>query len=142
MESPSTCFVCGPAHPNGLRIQFVHGTDQAVQARWTPGRTWEGFPGIIHGGVVCTILDEAMAKAIAARGCRALTAEMKVRFLRPVRSGQEVTIRGWVLDHLKRRIRTEASVTGADGGELAHASGTFLVSTVTRPVAETGAGLR
>ncbi len=73
-----------------------------------------------------TILDEAMSKAVAATRCQALTAELKVRFRRPVPPDCELEIRGWVLDRRKRRIRTEAVVTGAGGEELAHAWGVFL----------------
>jgi acyl-coenzyme A thioesterase PaaI-like protein len=109
-----------------LRIRYAPSADGPVAARWTPNRTWEGFPGIVHGGIVSTILDEAMSKAVAASGCKALTAELKVRFRRPVPLDRELAIRGWVLDRRKRRIRTEAVVTSPDGEEFAHAWGVFL----------------
>ncbi len=125
-EIESACFVCGPSNPRGLRIRYARSADGSVAATWTPEPTWEGFPGIVHGGIVSTILDEAMSKAVAASRCRALTAELKVRFRRPVPPGRELAIRGWILDRHKRRIRTEAVVTGADGEELAHAWGVFL----------------
>ena len=125
-EVESACFVCGPSHPRGLRIRYVRAADGSVAARWTPDRTWQGFPGMIHGGIVSTILDEAMSKAVAASRCQALTAELKVRFRRPVPQDCELQIRGWVLDRRKRRIRTEAVVTGSGGEELAHAWGVFL----------------
>lgn len=126
-ESQSTCFVCGQANSNGLRIQFRVAEDESVEARWIPEQTWEGFPGIIHGGIVATLLDEAMSKAVALSGCTALTAELKVRYRRPSSSGQEYAIRGWVIDRQKRRIRAEAVVVGGDGVECAHGWGTFLI---------------
>jgi acyl-coenzyme A thioesterase PaaI-like protein len=125
----SACFVCGPSHPLGLRIRYAPRADGSMAAHWTPDRNWEGFPGIVHGGIVSTILDEAMSKAVAASGHKALTAELKVRFRRPVPLDREVAIRGWILDRRKRRIRTEAIVTGADGEELGHAWGVFLTVT-------------
>ena len=139
-DSPSSCFVCAPTHPSGMRIRYDLAADGSVEARWTPDRSWEGFPGIVHGGIVCTILDEAMSKAVSALGCKALTAELKVRFRRPVPPGQELAIRGWIIDRCKRRLRTEAIVTSVDGSELAHAWGSFLSS--SGPHTDTEAGLR
>jgi acyl-coenzyme A thioesterase PaaI-like protein len=125
-EAQSTCFVCGPANPIGLRIKYEVTGSGVVQARWVPGAAWQGFPGIVHGGIVSTVLDEAMSKAVAALAEKALTAEMRVRFRSPVQLGREFTIRGWIVERWKRRFRTEAAVTGADGEEFAHAWGTFL----------------
>ena len=135
-ETQSSCFVCGPTHPIGLRIKYELAGDGAMNARWVPERAWEGFPGIIHGGIVCTVLDEAMSKAVAARAGEALTAEMRVRFRRRIQPGQEFDVRGWIVDRSKRRIRAEATVIGADGEEFAHAWGTFLAVTVERQTAE------
>ena len=122
----SGCFVCGPSHPTGLRIRYVPLDDGSIEARWNPRQTWEGFPGIIHGGIVSTVLDEAMSKAVAASGIRALTAELRVRFRSPLTSDLPVSIRGWVVDRWRRRIRTEAAITRGDGVELAHAWAAFL----------------
>jgi len=130
-ESQSKCFVCGQANAGGLRIQFHSAGDGSVEARWKPEETLEGFPGIVHGGIVATLLDEAMSKAIAALGCTALTAELKVRYRRPVRSGKELAVRGWVLDRQKRRVRAEAAVVDRDGIESAHGWGTFLSASET-----------
>ena len=138
----STCFVCGLAHPSGLRIRYDHAGDGLIQARWTPSRSWEGFQGIVHGGIVSTILDEAMSKAVMAQGYQALTAELKVRFRRPVPPGEELEIRGWVTDRFKRRIRTEAVVAGTSGAEFAHAWGVFLAFTGGSPPTGKGAALR
>ncbi|HWE49167.1 MAG TPA: PaaI family thioesterase [Bryobacteraceae bacterium] len=125
-EIQSSCFGCGPQHPQGLRLRFSLTADGSVLARWTPDQTWQGFRGIVHGGILSTVLDEAMSKAVVARGCHALTAEMRVRFRHPATTGQLLVIRGRVLDHTRRRVRTEATVSAADGRELAHAWGTFL----------------
>ncbi len=121
-----TCVVCGPENPRGLRVRYEAGDDGSVTAGWNPERCWEGFQGVIHGGIVSTVLDEAMSKAVVAGGCEALTAELRVRFRRPVASGGAYRIRGWVADRVKRRIRTEAELTGPDGAEHAHAWAVFL----------------
>jgi acyl-coenzyme A thioesterase PaaI-like protein len=104
-----------------------------VEAHWAPSPEWEGFRGIVHGGVVSTVLDEAMSKAVVATGCEALTAELRVRFRRPVPSWEPLQVRGWVHHKTKRHIGTEASLTGSDGVEFAHAWATFLELRGTAP---------
>lgn len=123
----AACIVCGPNHPHGLRIKYELAGDGSVAARWMPTAEWEGFLGIVHGGVIGAVLDEAMAKAVAATRCEALTGELKVRFRHHVETGEEVLIRGWVVKRTKRLIETEATLTASDGGERAHAWAIFLV---------------
>jgi acyl-coenzyme A thioesterase PaaI-like protein len=97
-----------------------------MTATWTPNPAWEGFRGIVHGGVVSTVLDEAMSKAVAATGSEALTAELRVRFRRHVTSGDVFLIRGWIVKRNRRLIGTEATLTAPDGTEHAHAWASFL----------------
>ena len=124
-ETQSACIACGPDHPHGLRLQFDLAADGSVSARWSPAEAWQGFRGIIHGGIVSTVLDEAMAKAVAATGT-ALTGELRVRFRHPVVPGEELRIRGWIVERTRRVIRAEAVLTARDGRERAHAWSTFL----------------
>jgi acyl-coenzyme A thioesterase PaaI-like protein len=126
-EPQAGCVVCGPENPRGLQIRFATQPDGAVTARWTPAAGWEGFRGIIHGGIVSTVLDEAMSKAVAGARYEALTAELRVRFRRPVEPGTELRIRGWVAGRRRRLIDTEATLTDADGAERAHAWAAFLL---------------
>jgi acyl-coenzyme A thioesterase PaaI-like protein len=122
----SGCFVCGQDNPHGLRIPYERQDSGEMTAAWTPDPAWEGFRGIVHGGVVSTVLDEAMSKAVAATGSEALTAELRVRFRRAVPSGATFLIRGWIVKRNKRLIETEAMLTASDGTEHAHAWATFL----------------
>ena len=125
-RSQSDCFVCGQDNPRGLRIRYQHQDNSEATAMWTPATALEGFRGIVHGGIVSTVLDEAISKALAAEGCEALTAELRVRFRRRVASGGVYLIRGWIVDRGKRLIRTEATLSAQDGTEHAHAWATFL----------------
>lgn len=123
----SSCYVCGTENPRGLRLHFESLQNRGVGAIWTPETTLEGFAGIIHGGLVSTVLDESMAKAVAAIGVGALTAELKVRFRHPVSAGKQYRVRGWVEDRNRRMIRAEASLLDPAGAETAHAWSSFLV---------------
>jgi acyl-coenzyme A thioesterase PaaI-like protein len=122
----SSCFVCGQDNPRGLRIRFQRNEQGEVSALWSPAPVWEGFKGIVHGGVVSAVLDEAMSKAVSSSGCEALTAELQVRFRRPVASGQSFLVRGWIVRRSKRLVRTESTLTDRDGLEHAHAWASFL----------------
>ena len=122
----SSCFACGPDNPHGLRLRFATGeTGESVTA-WVPEAFTEGFRGIVHGGVVSTVLDEAMSKAVAAAGLPALTAELRVRLRRHVAPRCTVWVRGWIMSQTGRLIKTEATLTDAEGTELAHAWASFL----------------
>jgi hypothetical protein len=120
------CVVCSPTNPKGLRIRF-HRKLNVICADWTPSPDWESFRGTIHGGIISTVLDEAMSKAVIARDWEALTADLRVRFRGRVSPGERLHIRGWVIDKRRRRIATEATLTTARGEERAHAWATFLV---------------
>jgi len=124
--SASSCFACGPDNPRGLHLRFDTNERGEITAEWTPDVSAEGFQGIVHGGLVSTVLDEAMAKVVDAIGAEALTAELRVRFRRHVSPGCTVHVRGWIDNRNKRMIKTEASLTNLDGAELAHAWAVFL----------------
>jgi acyl-coenzyme A thioesterase PaaI-like protein len=124
--APSRCFVCGELNPRGLHLHFEAGENGVVSARWRPSGEFEGFPGVIHGGIVSTILDEAMSKAVASLGRQAYTCELRVRLRRHVESGTSFTVQGWLVEKRKRRVLAEACLATDTGEECAHAWGTFL----------------
>jgi acyl-coenzyme A thioesterase PaaI-like protein len=122
----SACVVCGPDHPHGLRLRYHSDPDGSSCATWIPTAEWQGFQGIIHGGIIGTVLDEAMAKAVRTAGYEALTGELRVRFRHHVQPGEELTIRGWVVEGTTRMIKAEATLRTLDGCERAHAWSIFL----------------
>jgi uncharacterized protein (TIGR00369 family) len=126
--SPTTCFACGADNPRGLHLHFQKNENEEMVAEWTPEQHLEGYTGIIHGGIISTVLDEAMAKIVAAQGGSALTVELRVRFKRMVASGEKVVISGWIASGNRHMIRAEAKLSTIDGSELAHGWGTFLGS--------------
>jgi acyl-coenzyme A thioesterase PaaI-like protein len=125
-RSQSACFVCGQENARGLRMRFQRDPDGRIAAEWMPEPAFEGFRGIVHGGVVSTVLDEAMSKAVAATGTEALTAELRVRFRHHVTTGDVFEVRGWIVKRNKRLIETEAVLAAEDGTEHAHAWARFL----------------
>ena len=93
--------------PHELRIHYVEDHDGGISAEWQPTVNCEGFEGIVHGGIISTVLDEAMSKAVAATDYEALTGELRVRFRHHVGAGENLRIRGWVVQRVKRLVKTE-----------------------------------
>ena len=98
------CFGCGEANAAGLRLEFLQAEDGTVVCLPVVGSGFEGHPGLLHGGIIATLLDEAMSKAVRARGLTAMTRQMEVEFLRPVPSGTAIRIEGKVV--ARRRAQT------------------------------------
>lgn len=123
---PARCFACGKDNAIGLKLEFTHRPDGEALAVWTPAEWHEGWPGVVHGGLLSTVLDEAMSHAVLAAGMTAMTAELRVRFRESAAPGRELTVKGWVVRKAKRLVEAEASITSPDGTEHAHGWGRFL----------------
>ncbi len=121
------CFACGRDNPHGLKIPFTIIKDGSAFAEWTPNECLQSFQDVIHGGVLTTAMDEAMAKAIVARGMQALTCELRVRMHESVRPGTSIIVRGWIVKQHRRLIKAEATICSPMGDEHAHAWASFLV---------------
>lgn len=120
------CFACGSRHPHGLHLRFSRDGDHGVEALWQADEAWESFEGVIHGGIVSTVLDEAMSHAVAATGVPALTCELRVRLRHRIEPGERLHVSGWVVEKRKRKVVTEATLKDREGRERAHAWATFL----------------
>lgn len=86
------CFFCGTERPAGIRLEFRESADGSVSARFEGGTAFEGYPETIHGGVVAGLLDSAMTNCLFSRGIVAVTAELTVRYLNPVRFDQPTLV--------------------------------------------------
>jgi uncharacterized protein (TIGR00369 family) len=90
------CLVCSQSNPLGLGLDFTVHDDGSVSASFLGHSALEGFQGFLHGGMIASLLDGAMTNCLFARGHVAMTAELKVRYRKPVFIGQEMTIRAWI----------------------------------------------
>ena len=120
------CFGCGAANPHGLHLIFTPEAD-GVRAAFTPLPVHQGYEHVVHGGIISTLLDEAMAWAVAAAGIWAVTGEMQVRFRRPLHVGEAVALHGAVTDIRTRAISAAGQVVReADGQVIATATAIFV----------------
>jgi acyl-coenzyme A thioesterase PaaI-like protein len=90
-ETHAHCVVCGAYNPRGLQLSFRAASDGSVQAVFAGRRILEGYAATLHGGIICSLLDGAMTSCLAAHGHLALTAELTVRFRRPVATERPAT---------------------------------------------------
>ncbi len=130
--APGThCFGCGPSNPEGLRLHFVieakdpTAITATATARLTSIR--EGAPGFIHGGIIATMLDEAMSKLNRPLQVVAMTRHMEVDYLRPVPVGETLTITGHHVRRDGRKLFHTAEIIDSEGLILAKAKGLFVL---------------
>lgn len=104
------CFVCGSGHPSGLQVDFRPVGEDTVEGHFSCPSCYEGLPGRVHGGVVASLLDGAMANCLMAQGIHAVTADLRVRFLHPVDLQVEALIRAHKLEQRGSLHDLEASL--------------------------------
>jgi acyl-coenzyme A thioesterase PaaI-like protein len=112
------CFACGTDNANGLHLSFGRDPDGASRAELTARADHVGWPDTIHGGILFTIMDEAVAWALTLNELRGVTAKAEARFRAPVRVGTHLVVTGRILERTRKAVRTRAELREADGGRL------------------------
>ncbi len=120
------CFGCGPANPVGLRLEFMLAEDGTVVCMASVPDTFEGPRGFVHGGIIATLLDETMSKAVRSHNVVGMTRHMEVDYKSPVPSGTPIRLEGRVYHHEGRKHWAEASILSAEDKVLAHGKGLFI----------------
>jgi len=120
------CFICGRDSRNGLKVDFAV-TERGARASHTVGDDFEGFEGVVHGGILCALLDEIMWKAINGQtGAITVTAKMDVRFKKPVPVGTRLLIEGFITGRKRRIFEARGVITDREKNILAEATGLFM----------------
>ena len=120
------CFGCGLENPSGLHLRFFIADDGAIVCHTRLARRFAGPPGHAHGGIIATLLDEAMSKANRARSILAMTRHLAVDYLRPVPLATPLTLTARYLEAHGRRHHCEAQLTDAAGQILASGKAVFI----------------
>jgi len=123
-NSDDMCFACSPNNPIGLQLLFEHDED-VCRTTFVAGPEHQGWNGMMHGGLLVTILDEVMAQWLCSRGKPAVTAEMTARFVNQVPIGARLTIESRLVADKRRLYFMEAKATLPDGSVAARASAKF-----------------
>ena len=122
------CFGCGAANPEGLRLRFeIDEERRSAEAVFIPRPEHQGYAGLTHGGIIATVLDEAMMKLCWELGIPAVTATLEVELKRPAPVGEELRVRGWIAEDRGRVIKAEAQINSSSGELLARGRSTAVV---------------
>jgi uncharacterized protein (TIGR00369 family) len=132
-ETYGNCFVCGEKNPGGLRLRFdIDQEKQTLRTTFTASPVFQGYDGIVHGGIVSTLLDEAMAKLVYELGFQAITASLEVRFKKPTPILEPLLVYGEITEVSKRLVKAKSSITKKDGTLLAEGTSSFVRQRSTR----------
>lgn len=130
MDEPkplNACFGCGEANPHGMHLQFERDeTQQRVRGRFRLGAEYAGSHGMLHGGIIAVVLDEALGKVSRFSDVRTVTAELSVQYLKPVLVGEEIFVEAYQAERNGRQFHHEGEIRNAAGELLARGRGRFV----------------
>jgi uncharacterized protein (TIGR00369 family) len=118
LEDDNYCFVCGKKNPAGLHLKFSI-QEEKILTEFIPQKIHQGYKDIVHGGLISTLLDEAMVKAALIQGMPAVTAEITVRFKNPLITGEKAFVEAKIIKLNKKIIETNAIIKKSDGTIIA-----------------------
>ncbi len=104
------CFACGKANPIGLKLQIHPHPEGGAVAEFTAAPEYQGYEGVLHGGIVATLVDEVMVWASFFQGFPVVTGTLTVKYRKPVPVGEPLEVRGWLVDTDRRRVRARAEI--------------------------------
>ena len=120
------CFACGQKNPIGLKLKFAW-DGKVARTEFTPGKLHQGWAGVVHGGIISCLLDEAMSYAALFSGADSLTAKMQTRFRRPLPIDESLTITASLTKKTRRLVETKAEMSLKDGTVVADSTATMFV---------------
>jgi|TARA_B100001971_G_C18153299_1_gene517083 uncharacterized protein (TIGR00369 family) len=125
LTDDSMCFACGKKNDIGLKLdsKIEGGVFTAV---FVPKKEHQGYENIIHGGIISTLLDEAMVNLAFRIGLNAVTAHFEVDFKKPAFVGEKLVIKGEILEKGERKVHARSEVRKEDGMLVAEAKGLLV----------------
>lgn len=124
--SEGLCFGCGQNNPIGLKLKFQR-NGKTARTEFTPGEQHQGWPGIVHGGIIVSLLDEAMAYATYFENVTCLTARMEIKLKRLARVGEPLIITSSIIKNSRKLIQTKAQICLRDGTPIAESKATQYI---------------
>lgn len=128
------CIACGPKNPHGLHLSlYVDSESGEVTSDFVLNDSHIGFEGVIHGGVLATVLDEAMVWAAVWAGKRfCLCGELSIRFRAAATFGTPLSVVARVGSFRSRLIQTTGLVLDGSGAMICEATGKYVPLTPER----------
>jgi len=118
-RSSRTCFLCGRQNNVSLKVTWYNDLEaQQVRATVTVPEQYNGYPGVVHGGIVAALLDETAGRSVLLQGDDhdlMVTLKLEVKYRRPTPTGEPLTLIGWAIRHSGGRAKVAAEIRLADG---------------------------
>lgn len=121
------CFGCGEQNPGGLKMKFVQ-EDEVIRTTFLPPEIYQGYPGILHGGIISTLFDETMYQCIVALGKWGFTSRLEVRFRKKIPILKPVRFEAWIVKQKGRIVDVESRAILENGELAAEAKGRFMLA--------------
>jgi uncharacterized protein (TIGR00369 family) len=135
IRDTTNCYVCGPQNSIGLQVSFARDGEHGTRAEYVARTEHCGWPGILHGGITFSLMDEALAYALYEQGLYGVTAKIQTRFRQPVPVGAKLVIRAWTIEQRRRLMDAHAEVRldSDDGAIVAEADATMYLQDPASP---------
>jgi len=124
-EEHPYCLLCGRNNPRGLKLDFQFMENGTMETSLRCSKGLEGYRGIVHGGVIAALLDSIMTNCLFANGVKALTAELKVRYLSSVNTKELIRLRAVIEKSYAHFFMLKAELF-QNGTAKARATGKFF----------------
>lgn len=125
-EGFSMCFGCGRNNPIGLKMRFSW-DGQAVSSEFVPNECHQGWWGIVHGGIICAVLDEVVGNVAVYEGLDAVTGKIEVRIRRPVKVGEHLKLTGRLTRKTRKLAEAEAMARDTQDAVVAEATAVLYI---------------
>lgn len=136
LEDDNYCFACGKSNQCGLKLSFNYSNGK-LTTMFIPSKIYQGYKDITHGGIITTVLDEAMIQAAIAEGIMPVTAEINVRFKMPLMANEKTIAEAEIIKKGSRLIEARSRlVRASDSTIIAEASAKLI------PILFMGSGLQ
>ncbi len=128
LPNSKDCFVCGLENVHGLQLAFYREGDDSIVVNYTVPERFQGYPGVVHGGIVTTMLDEILGRVFMFDDPNRFmfTAKLTTRYRHPVPIGEPLKMVGSVVKDRGRIAEAKAELFGPDGDLLAEAEGLLV----------------
>ncbi len=125
LEDDGYCFVCGPENPIGLKLKFSF-NGKTIKTEFISKKEHQGYLNIVHGGIISTLLDEAMVKLALAMDIPVVTAQMDIRLRKPLRVGEKIIVEAEILNNTTKLLEAYAKAITMNNILIADAKGKLV----------------
>ena len=126
-QEANRCFGCGGSNEAGMKLVFELDFEaKRIWGQFVLGENYAGGAGFAHGGIIAVVLDEAMGKLSKLTEEKAVTAELKVDFRKPVPVDKEIVVEGWQEEAQGRNRFRVGEIRDTQGNLLARGTARFV----------------